>query len=147
MCWSSTKQTSLSNVTCSRHHIVEQIADLSLNKNHSLTTLVQVWKWEGLWRLVVILVHTTGSTWCKVVYPHTLHVMVVYLTLCTFFVEINESSLSDAKFMIQDVVSPHCGNKRMARRCTKFPLPDYFVICIIVQNAEIYTNVGKVSTF
>ena len=26
-------------------------------------------------------------------------------------------------------------------------IPNYFVICIIVQNAEIYTNVGNVSTF
>ena len=29
MCWSSTTQTSLSNVTCSRHDIVEKFADLS----------------------------------------------------------------------------------------------------------------------
>jgi hypothetical protein len=49
-----------------------------------------------------------------------------YLILCTFSVEINESRLSDTRCMIQDVVSPHCGDKRMARRCTKRSLPNYF---------------------
>ena len=42
------------------------------------------------------------------------------------FVEINESHLSDTRCLIQDVVSPHCGDKRMARRCTKRSLPNYF---------------------
>jgi hypothetical protein len=41
-----------------------------------------------------------------------------YLTLCTFPLEIKESSLSDTGCRIQDVVSPHCGDKGMARRCT-----------------------------
>ena len=44
-----------------------------------------------------------------------------YLTFCTFSVEINES-------LIQDVVSPHCGDKRMAGRCTRRFLPNYFVM-------------------
>ena len=45
-----------------------------------------------------------------------------YLTLCTFSFEIKESSLSDTWCRIQDVVSPHCGDKRMPRRCTIFSL-------------------------
>ena len=49
-----------------------------------------------------------------------------YLILCTFSVEINESRLSDTRCVIQDVASPHCGDKRMARRCTKRSLPNYF---------------------
>jgi hypothetical protein len=44
-----------------------------------------------------------------------------YLTLCTFSFEINES-----RCLIQDVVSPHCGDKRMARRCMRRFLPNYF---------------------
>ena len=51
----------------------------------------------------------------------------IYLTLCTFSFEFNESRLSDTRCMIQDVVSPHCGDKRMARRCTRSSLPNYFV--------------------
>jgi hypothetical protein len=50
----------------------------------------------------------------------------LYLTLYTFSFEINESRLSDTRCMIQDVVSPHCGDKRMARRCTRRSLPNYF---------------------
>jgi hypothetical protein len=42
------------------------------------------------------------------------------------FVEINESRLSDKRCMIQDVVSPHSGDKIMVRRCTKRSLPNYF---------------------
>ena len=49
-----------------------------------------------------------------------------YLTLCTFSFEIKESSLSDAGCLIQDVVSPQCGDKRMVRRCTRRSLPNYF---------------------
>jgi hypothetical protein len=33
---------------------------------------------ESLLRLVVILVHTTGSTWYKVLYHHTMYVMGIY---------------------------------------------------------------------
>ena len=50
----------------------------------------------------------------------------IYLTLCTFSFEIKESSLSDTRCLIQDIVSPHCGDKRMARRCTRRSLPNYF---------------------
>jgi hypothetical protein len=42
-----------------------------------------------------------------------------YLTLCTFSFEIKESSLSDTRCLIQDVVSPHCGDKRMAQCCPR----------------------------
>ena len=49
-----------------------------------------------------------------------------YLTLYTFSFEIKESWLSDTRCLIQDVVSPHYGDKRMARRCTRRSLPNYF---------------------
>jgi hypothetical protein len=49
----------------------------------------------------------------------------IHLTLYTFSFEINESRLSDTRCLIQDVVSPHCGDKRMARRCTRRSLPNY----------------------
>ena len=39
--------------------------------------------------------------------------------------EINESRLSDAKCMIEDVVSPHCGDKILPRRCTRRSLLNY----------------------
>ena len=44
-----------------------------------------------------------------------------YLTLCTFSFESNEICC-----LIQDVVSPHCGDKRMAWRCSRRSLPNYF---------------------
>ena len=52
----------------------------------------------------------------------------IYLTvtLYTFSFEINESRLSDTRCLIQDVVSPQCGDKRMARCCTRRSLPNYF---------------------
>jgi hypothetical protein len=52
----------------------------------------------------------------------------IYLTLCTFSFEINESHLSDAKCLIQDVVTPNCGDKRMVQRCTRRSLPNYVVM-------------------
>ena len=52
----------------------------------------------------------------------------LYLTSCMFSFEINESRLSDTKCLIQDVASPHCGDKRMARRCTRRSLPNYLVM-------------------
>ena len=51
---------------------------------------------------------------------------MLYLTLHTFSFEINESLLSDTRCLIQDAVSPHCGDKRMSRRCTRRSLPNYF---------------------
>jgi len=30
--------------------------------------------------------------------------------------------------MMQDVVSPHCGDQRMPRRCTRRSLPKYLVM-------------------
>jgi hypothetical protein len=61
-------------------------------------------------RVVMRLVHATDKSWYTVLYHHT----------------INESRLSDTRCLIQDVVSPHCGDKRMARRCTRRSLPNYF---------------------
>ena len=51
-----------------------------------------------------------------------------YLTLhvYTFSFEINESRLSDTRCLIQDVVSPHRGDKRMVRCCTRRSLSNYF---------------------
>jgi hypothetical protein len=51
---------------------------------------------------------------------------MIYLILYTFPFEINESRLTDTRCLIQDVVSPHCGDKRMARRCTRRSLSNYF---------------------
>jgi hypothetical protein len=49
-----------------------------------------------------------------------------YLTLSTFSCEIKENNLSDTSCLIQDVVSPHCGDKGMGQRCTRHSLPKYF---------------------
>ena len=65
------------------------------------------------------------STWAD---PFNIINTCTYLTLCTFSFEINESRLSDTSCLIQDVVSPHCGDKRMARSCTRRSLPNYFVM-------------------
>ena len=56
-----------------------------------------------------------------------MHVMGIYLTLCTFSFEINESRLSDAR-CCGDTRSPHCGDTRMARRCPRRSLPNYLVM-------------------
>ena len=37
--------------------------------------------------------------------------------------------------LIQDIVSPHCGDKRIAQCCTKFSLPNYFVMTSYHRNA------------
>jgi hypothetical protein len=47
----------------------------------------------------------------------------LYLTLCTFPLK-----LTKVARLLQDVVSPQCGDKRMARRCTRRSLPNYFVM-------------------
>jgi len=39
--------------------------------------------------------------------------------------------------LIQDVVSPHCGDKRMVRLCMRSSLPNYFVMM------SYHWNVGK----
>jgi len=49
----------------------------------------------------------------------------IYLTLCTFSFGIKESNLTDTRCRIQNVVSPHCGDKIMARRCTRSSLLNY----------------------
>jgi hypothetical protein len=48
-----------------------------------------------------------------------IYAICIYLTLYTFSFEITGSRLSDTRCLIQDVVSPHCGDKRMVRRCTR----------------------------
>jgi hypothetical protein len=53
-------------------------------------------------------------------------IIAIYLTLYTFSFEINESRLSGTRCLIQDVVSPQCGDKRMARRYSRRSLPNYF---------------------
>jgi hypothetical protein len=55
-------------------------------------------------------------------------IRIVYLILYTFSFEINQSRLSDIRCLIPDVVSPDCGDKRMARRCTRRYMPNYFDI-------------------
>jgi hypothetical protein len=49
-----------------------------------------------------------------------------HLTLQTVLLEINESRLSDTRCLMHDVVSPHCGDKRMVRRSTRRSLPNSF---------------------
>ena len=39
----------------------------------------------------------------------------------TYSFEINE-----IRCLIQDVISPHCGDNRMVRRCMRRSLPNYF---------------------
>jgi hypothetical protein len=81
----------------------------------------QIWKlnctcFEG--NLIKDSGHVSKMKACRII--------LYYLTLYTFSFEINESRLSDRGCLIQDVVSPHCGDKRMARRCTRRSLPNYF---------------------
>ena len=59
----------------------------------------------------------------------------IYLTLCMFSFEIKESGQSDTRCLIQDVVSPHCGDKRMTWCCTRSSLPNYFVMTSYHLNA------------
>ena len=57
-----------------------------------------------------------------------LHI-IFYLTLWTFSFNINES-------LIQDVVSPHCGDQRIRRRCTRRSLPKYLVMTSYLWNVR-----------
>jgi len=61
--------------------------------------------------------------------------IVYYLTFFTFSFEFKESRLCDTRCLTQDVVSPHCGGKRMARRCTRSSLSNYFVMMSYHWNA------------
>ena len=65
-----------------------------------------------------------------------------YLTLCTFSFEIKKSSLSDTRCLIQDVVSPYCSDKRMARRCMRRSLPNYFNMTLYHWNVRQNTVTG-----
>jgi hypothetical protein len=57
-----------------------------------------------------------------------------YLTLC---------KLSFERCLTQDVVSPHCGDKRMVRHCMGYSLPNYFVISLVCW--EKHFNVSNVN--
>jgi hypothetical protein len=48
--------------------------------------------------------------------------------------------ITKAACLIQDDVSPHCGDKRMARRCTRRSLPKYFVMTSYHWNVGISTS-------
>ena len=56
------------------------------------------------------------------------------------FCEIKESSLSDTRCLIQYVVSPQCGDKRMVQRCTRFSVQNYFVMTSYHWNARENTS-------
>jgi hypothetical protein len=60
---------------------------------------------------VRILLKTYQILYIQQLHPWIKEDKIIYLTLCTFSFEIKESSLSDARCLIQDVVSPHCGDK------------------------------------
>jgi hypothetical protein len=74
-------------------------------------------------------------SWVTTRFENCFLINFFYLTLCTFSFEIKESSLSNTRCLIQDVLSPHCGDKRMARRCTRRSLPNYSL-----SNVSIKTN-------
>ena len=58
--------------------------------------------------------------------------------------KINERRLSDTRCLIQDVVSPHCGDKRIARRCTRRSLSNYFDMTSYHWNVRyIESNTGE----
>ena len=105
----------------------------------TITSLLQSININVLCFFTVVLLCKYNN--CKVVYyinsekvdPNN----IVYLTFCTFSFEIYDSRLFDTRCMLQDVVSPHCGDKRMARRCTRRSMPSYFVM------TSYHWNVGK----
>jgi hypothetical protein len=53
----------------------------------------------------------------------------MYLTFCTF-----PLNLKKVACLIQDAVSPHCGDKRMAQHCTRHSLPNYMSWCHIMSS-------------
>ena len=53
--------------------------------------------------------------------------------------------LAKVTCLIQDVVSPHCGDKRMARCCMWFSLPNYFVMTHDVISLECETQHSNVT--
>jgi hypothetical protein len=58
---------------------------------------------------------------------------------------------ANTRCMIQDVVTPHCGDKRMARRCTRRSLPNYFDMMSyhrnVRQNTYLYINKNVVNLY
>jgi hypothetical protein len=73
------------------------------------------------------LVHATGKTWYKVLYQHNMYV----ISLSNISIKTNFT-----RCLIQDVVSPHCGDKRMVRRCMRRSLPNYFDMTSYQWNAR-----------
>jgi hypothetical protein len=61
-----------------------------------------------------------------------------YLIFCTFSLEIKESSLSDTRGLILDVVAPQCGYKKMTRRCTRSSLTN--LLCHDVISLECWED-------
>ena len=71
--------------------------------------------------ITCIIINEVVGLWCLT--PLSI-IFKFYLKLCTFSFEINESRQCGTRCLIQDVVSPQCGDKRMARRCTL----NYFIM-------------------
>jgi hypothetical protein len=80
----------------------------------------------NLWAITFVL-PSTGFELTPLIHCST-NRLALCSAFCTFSFEFKESSLSDTRCLIQDVVSPHCGDKRKARRCTRSSLPNYFVM-------------------
>ena len=79
-------------------------------------------------QIQTFVMHTLGAQFMNNIQMVLLNVKLelYFITQYVRFFEINESSLSDARCLIQDVVSPHCDDKRMARRYTRRSLSNYF---------------------
>jgi hypothetical protein len=68
-------------------------------------------------------------------FPHQHAINVYSLAFCTFSFQFKESTLPDTRCLIQDVVSPHCGDKSMARYCTRSSPSNYFIMTSYHWNA------------
>jgi hypothetical protein len=90
------------------------------------TNCVWIIRWAGSSVTDGRFLRGWSLSWVTTRFENCFLINFFYLTLCTFSFEIKESSLSNTRCLIQDVLSPHCGDKRMARRCTRRFLPNYF---------------------
>jgi hypothetical protein len=68
-------------------------------------------------------------------FPHQHAINVYSLAFCTFSFQFKESTPPDTRCLIQDVVSPHCGDKSMARYCTRSSPSNYFIMTSYHWNA------------